>query len=70
MARMDNGRPLTTKPVVNAMTAKAIAMARGIPYLAVNHLEAHALTARLTDKVAFPYLLLLVSGGHNMLVQP
>jgi N6-L-threonylcarbamoyladenine synthase len=35
------------------------------PFLAINHLEAHALTARLTDDLAFPYLLLLVSGGHT-----
>ncbi len=34
----------------------------------MNHLEAHALTARLTDGVAFPYLLLLVSGGHTQLL--
>ena len=54
--------------LVGTMTAKAIAMAHRIPYLAVNHLEAHALTARLTDKVAFPYLLLLVSGGHCPLI--
>lgn len=54
--------------LVGTMTAKAIAMARGIPYLAVNHLEAHALTARLTDGLAFPYLLLLVSGGHCQLI--
>ena len=54
--------------LVGTMTAKAIAMAHRIPYLAVNHLEAHALTARLTDKVAFPYLLLLVSGGHCQLI--
>ena len=54
--------------MVGTMTAKAIAMARGIPYLAINHLEAHALTARLTDRVAFPYLLLLVSGGHCQLI--
>ncbi|MEP0478563.1 tRNA (adenosine(37)-N6)-threonylcarbamoyltransferase complex transferase subunit TsaD, partial [Nisaea sp.] len=54
--------------LVGTMTAKAIAMARNIPYLAVNHLEAHALTARLTDKVPFPYLLLLVSGGHCQLI--
>jgi len=54
--------------LVGTMTAKAIAMARGIPYLAVNHLEAHALTARLTDHVPFPYLLLLVSGGHCQLI--
>jgi tRNA A37 threonylcarbamoyltransferase TsaD len=38
------------------------------PLVAVNHLEAHALTARLTDGVAFPYLMLLVSGGHSQFV--
>jgi len=54
--------------MVGVMTAKAIAAARGLPFLAVNHLEAHALTARLTDGVAFPYLLLLVSGGHCQLL--
>ena len=50
--------------IVGAMTAKAIAATRDLPFIAVNHLEGHALTARLTDDVAFPYLLLLVSGGH------
>ncbi|MEK9707687.1 MAG: tRNA (adenosine(37)-N6)-threonylcarbamoyltransferase complex transferase subunit TsaD, partial [Alphaproteobacteria bacterium] len=54
--------------LVGTMTAKAIASARGLPYIAVNHLEGHALTARLTDGVAFPYLLLLVSGGHCQLL--
>ena len=39
-----------------------------LPLLAINHLEAHALTARLTDGIAFPYLLLLVSGGHCQLL--
>lgn len=53
---------------VGSMTAKAIASARGLPFVAVNHLEAHALTARLTDGVNFPYLLLLVSGGHCQLL--
>jgi len=53
---------------VGSMTAKAIASARGLPFIAVNHLEAHALTARLTNGVAFPYLLLLVSGGHCQLL--
>ncbi len=53
---------------VGAVMAKAIAAARGIPYLAVNHLEGHALTVRLTDDLAFPYLLLLVSGGHCQLL--
>jgi N6-L-threonylcarbamoyladenine synthase len=50
--------------MVGVMTAKAIAAAHGKPFVAVNHLEGHALTARLTDGLAFPYLLLLVSGGH------
>jgi N6-L-threonylcarbamoyladenine synthase len=50
--------------LVGSMTAKAIAAVHRLPFIAVNHLEAHALTARLTDDVAFPYLLLLVSGGH------
>ncbi len=54
--------------IVGSGVAKGIAIAHGLPYIAVNHLEAHALTARLPGlvarKVAFPYLLLLVSGGH------
>lgn len=54
--------------MVGAMTGKAIAFAAGKPFVAVNHLEAHALTARLTDHVAFPYLLLLVSGGHTQIL--
>lgn len=54
--------------LVGLMTGKAIACAAGLPLLAVNHLEAHALTARLTDDLAFPYLLLLVSGGHTQLL--
>ncbi|RDD63394.1 tRNA (adenosine(37)-N6)-threonylcarbamoyltransferase complex transferase subunit TsaD [Ferruginivarius sediminum] len=53
---------------VGVMMAKAIAAARDLPFVAVNHLEAHALTARLTDGIEFPYLLLLVSGGHCQLV--
>ncbi|HZP20785.1 MAG TPA: tRNA (adenosine(37)-N6)-threonylcarbamoyltransferase complex transferase subunit TsaD [Bauldia sp.] len=51
--------------IVGLTTAKAIALAAGKPLLAINHLEGHALTARLTDGLAFPYLLLLVSGGHT-----
>jgi N6-L-threonylcarbamoyladenine synthase len=54
--------------IVGVMTAKAIAAVHGLPFLAVNHLEGHALTARLTDDVGFPYLLLLVSGGHCQLL--
>ena len=54
--------------IVGLTTAKALALASAKPLIAVNHLEAHALTARLTDGVAFPYLLLLVSGGHSQLL--
>lgn len=50
--------------IVGAMTAKAIASVCKKPFIAVNHLEGHALTVRLTNDVPFPYLLLLVSGGH------
>jgi N6-L-threonylcarbamoyladenine synthase len=54
--------------IVGTMTAKAIALAHGLPYLAINHLEGHALSPRLVDpgaaRPAFPYVLLLVSGGH------
>lgn len=55
--------------MVGLMTAKALSASRNIPYLGVNHLEGHALTARLTDDVAYPYLLLLVSGGHSQIVR-
>jgi N6-L-threonylcarbamoyladenine synthase len=54
--------------IVGLTTAKALALVTGKPLIAVNHLEAHALTARLTDGIAFPYLLLLASGGHTQLV--
>ncbi len=54
--------------LVGVTTAKAIAAVHDLPFLAVNHLEGHALTARLTDDVAFPYLMLLVSGGHCQLL--
>ncbi|KQT85652.1 tRNA (adenosine(37)-N6)-threonylcarbamoyltransferase complex transferase subunit TsaD [Aurantimonas sp. Leaf443] len=54
--------------IVGAMTGKAIAAARGLPFVGVNHLEGHALTPRLTDGLAYPYLLLLVSGGHSQIV--
>jgi N6-L-threonylcarbamoyladenine synthase len=54
--------------IVGATFAKSLAMAAGKPFLAINHLEGHALTCRLTDAVAFPYLLLLVSGGHCQLL--
>jgi N6-L-threonylcarbamoyladenine synthase len=54
--------------LVGVMTAKALAFAHDKPFLAVNHLEGHALSVRLTEKVDFPYLLLLVSGGHCQLL--
>jgi N6-L-threonylcarbamoyladenine synthase len=54
--------------MVGVMTAKAIAFAHDKPFLAINHLEGHALSARLTEQVEFPYLLLLVSGGHCQLL--
>jgi N6-L-threonylcarbamoyladenine synthase len=54
--------------IVGVMEAKAIALARKLPFVAVNHLEGHALSARLSDDVAFPFLLLLVSGGHCQLL--
>lgn len=50
--------------IVGLMAGKAMAAAAKKPFIAVNHLEGHALTARLTNSVEFPYLLLLVSGGH------
>lgn len=50
--------------MVGVMSAKAICAVHGKPFLAVNHLEGHALTARLTHGLDFPYVLLLVSGGH------
>ncbi|MEN0040716.1 MAG: tRNA (adenosine(37)-N6)-threonylcarbamoyltransferase complex transferase subunit TsaD [Pseudomonadota bacterium] len=55
--------------IVGTMTARAIAAVHGKPLVAVNHLEGHALTARLTDSVSFPYLLLLVSGGHTQILR-
>lgn len=55
--------------IVGLTTAKAFAAALGKPLLPINHLEGHALTPRLTDEVAFPYLLLLVSGGHSQIVE-
>jgi N6-L-threonylcarbamoyladenine synthase len=55
--------------MVGLVTGKALALASGKPLVAVNHLEGHALSPRLTDPdLAFPYLLLLVSGGHCQLL--
>jgi len=50
--------------IVGAMFAKTIASVLAKPFIAVNHLEGHALTARLTNQIEYPYLLLLASGGH------
>ncbi len=54
--------------IVGLTTAKAIAMVHEKPLVAVNHLEAHALTARFTDEAQFPYCLFLASGGHTQIV--
>jgi len=54
--------------MVGLTTAKALALAAGKPLIAINHLEAHALTARLTEGAEFPFLLLLISGGHCQLL--
>jgi len=73
LAEMD-GIAVTAGPgliggvMVGLTTAKALALGAGKPLIAVNHLMGHALTGRLTHGVAFPFLLLLVSGGHCQLV--
>ncbi|HEX3700099.1 MAG TPA: tRNA (adenosine(37)-N6)-threonylcarbamoyltransferase complex transferase subunit TsaD [Phenylobacterium sp.] len=54
--------------MVGLSFGKAVALARGLPLVAVNHLEGHALSARLAAEVAYPFLLLLVSGGHCQLL--
>jgi N6-L-threonylcarbamoyladenine synthase len=54
--------------IVGLTTAKAVALVHGKPLIAVNHLEAHALTARLTDGTPFPYCLFLASGGHTQVL--
>lgn len=48
---------------------KAVSLARGLPLIAVNHLEGHAVSARLGAEIAYPFLLLLVSGGHCQLLE-
>lgn len=54
--------------IVGVMTAKALSIALNKPFIAVNHLEGHALAARVSNDVEFPYLLLLVSGGHSQIL--
>jgi N6-L-threonylcarbamoyladenine synthase len=55
--------------MVGLAAGKAIALARGLPLVAVNHLEGHALSPRLGEALDYPYLLLLVSGGHCQLLE-
>lgn len=54
--------------IVGTMMARSMAAVHNKPLYTINHLEGHALTARLTDNTAFPYLLLLVSGGHTQIL--
>lgn len=54
--------------IVGVMYAKALAVTLKKPLIAVNHLEGHALTCRLTNNVQYPFLLLLVSGGHSQIL--
>nr|WP_233353909.1 tRNA (adenosine(37)-N6)-threonylcarbamoyltransferase complex transferase subunit TsaD [Algimonas arctica] len=54
--------------ITGLMAAKGLSASLDIPLIAVNHLEGHALSPRLTDVCPFPYLLLLVSGGHSQLL--
>ena len=54
--------------MVGLTTAKAISLSHGIPLIPVNHLAAHALTARMVENIDFPFLVLLVSGGHTQLL--
>ncbi len=54
--------------IVGLMSGKTIASIYKKPFIAVNHLEAHALTCRLTNQINFPYLLLLLSGGHCQII--
>ena len=55
--------------MVGLSFGKAAALARGLPFVGVNHLEGHAVSARLGERVAYPFLLLLVSGGHCQLLE-
>jgi len=73
LARIDGiaaaaGPGLIGGVIVGLTTAKAMALVADKPLIAVNHLEAHALTARLTDGTPFPYCLFLASGGHTQVV--
>ncbi|MCF3933381.1 tRNA (adenosine(37)-N6)-threonylcarbamoyltransferase complex transferase subunit TsaD [Acuticoccus sp. M5D2P5] len=54
--------------LVGATFAKALAASAGVPFVPVNHLEAHVLTPRLTDGIGFPYCVALLSGGHAQFI--
>jgi N6-L-threonylcarbamoyladenine synthase len=63
------GPGLVGAVMVGLSFAKGLALARGLPLIAVNHLEGHAISARLEADVPYPFLLLLVSGGHCQLLE-
>lgn len=54
--------------MVGMMAAKSIALVHKKPFIGVNHLEAHVLSPRILDDISFPYLVLLVSGGHTQIL--
>lgn len=73
-ARLDGvaataGPGLVGGVMVGLSFGKAVALARDLPLIAVNHLEGHAVSARLGARVDYPFLLLLVSGGHCQLLE-
>jgi N6-L-threonylcarbamoyladenine synthase len=61
------GPGLVGSLLVGLSTAKAIAFARQLPFVGVNHLEGHLLSVQIEEEIAFPYVALLVSGGHTSL---
>ena len=69
-----DGIAVTTGPglvgglIVGLTYAKGLAISTGLPLISINHLEGHALTPILTDNIEFPYILLLISGGHSQLL--
>lgn len=63
-----SGPGLVGGVMVGMMAGKAVALATGKPFIGINHLEAHLLTPRLVEEIEFPYLVLLVSGGHTQIL--